>query len=360
MVRGTIDWSSAAEAPRLGTYDLEMEPVMRTSCLALLMIVACGGADPSAAPDGGITIDAGPEPEGPWQRERAGDGRPVRRLLAPGAHEGVAVGGGQLVLRRDDTGTWQPLATASLGELLAPFPAPRGELHDAMFDGAGRLRVAGLLGAGHGGLLSLRDGAWVVDLDEAAGSTIIAGEAIVSLAPAPCGEDCTAVYAVFASGILIHHVGGSLTRLTSGEPINQVRAAVNEGGLVGVGHGVFIPVGDAWHRIAAPPEGDDVLRTIYNADDTFMVAVGDQGLVMRVTDTGWIAEQLPDDLLDVHGTAAADVWTVGAGGLVRHFDGQAWQAIEPPPGGHDLTAVAVTATAVWVADAEGSIYRLDR
>jgi hypothetical protein len=61
----------------------------------------------------------------------------------------------------------------------------------------------------------------------------------------------------------------------------------------------------------------------------------------------------------VHGTAANDVWAVGDGGLIAHFDGAAW-TVHPTGFTAKLNAVwARSPTDVWVAGEQGKVLRWD-
>src|SRR5215472_11651227 len=44
-----------------------------------------------------------------------------------------------------------------------------------------------------------------------------------------------------------------------------------------------------------------------------------------------------DDLRSVSGVSAQDVWAVGAGGAIRHFDGRAWRLVDSGGVIEDLT-----------------------
>jgi hypothetical protein len=270
----------------------------------------------------------------------------------------TAVGMGQLVLQRDGAGAWLPVAPDGLAAVLAPYQEPRGDFFDAFYDGLGRLRVAGGLDSTTGGVVSFTpDAGWSIAYDERAGGGVVEGSPLMSIAQAPCGELCGDFFAVFQLGSLVRSNGPLVDLLMTGGVITSIKPALNDGGLIAAGWGVFIPLVD-WHQIAPAPQ-TGVLRSIYNPDQLYMVAVGTGGTVMRVTDAGWIEEHLAGDLWDVDGTAADDVWVVGARGSLRHFDGQAWHDVPAPHGGN-LRAIAVTSEHVWVADDQGAIDRLDR
>ncbi|MCA9528267.1 MAG: hypothetical protein KC549_18410, partial [Myxococcales bacterium] len=80
---------------------------------------------------------------------------------------------------------------------------------------------------------------------------------------------------------------------------------------------------------------------------------------------GWsvVAAELDEALLSVTGTAASDVWAVGAdqgaGPLVLHYDGAAWSRIPTGHRGHLWWAHALAPDDVFVGGASGAILRWD-
>lgn len=92
---------------------------------------------------------------------------------------------------------------------------------------------------------------------------------------------------------------------------------------------------------------------------------------------GWtsLADALPGAALAVQGTSADDVWVVGGGlglgpALVRHWDGDAWRAIDVAPalGTRSLwwvwpepasAAASAAPAAAWVVGEAGAIARVD-
>lgn len=81
-----------------------------------------------------------------------------------------------------------------------------------------------------------------------------------------------------------------------------------------------------------------VTQSVWGADANNVFACGNS-LCYRSTPTGWLpmgGELLGDSLfrtstiLGMHGTSASDVWAVGGGGLIGHFDGKKWERMATP------------------------------
>lgn len=77
------------------------------------------------------------------------------------------------------------------------------------------------------------------------------------------------------------------------------------------------------------PQGE-TLRAVWGAAANDVWAVGDGGVVLHFDGSVFTAaERATDhDLLAVHGSSASDVWAVGQGGVVLHFDGDSWTAMD--------------------------------
>jgi hypothetical protein len=79
-------------------------------------------------------------------------------------------------------------------------------------------------------------------------------------------------------------------------------------------------------------------QSVWGADANNVFACAN-ALCYRSTPTGWLAmggEILGDSLsrtnsvLGMHGSSASDVWAVGGGGLIGHFDGKQWRRMANP------------------------------
>ncbi len=73
------------------------------------------------------------------------------------------------------------------------------------------------------------------------------------------------------------------------------------------------------------PQGE-TLRAAWAAAPDDVWAVGDGGVLLHYDGTGFRAEHpgTDQDLLAVHGSGPDDVWAVGNGGDVLHYDGKSW------------------------------------
>lgn len=79
---------------------------------------------------------------------------------------------------------------------------------------------------------------------------------------------------------------------------------------------------------------DRDLRGIWGASANQVYAVGESGtiLLQTGTNTGWTPQtsQTEETLYAIDGRGPQDVWTVGDRGVVRHWDGIAWQPVDAP------------------------------
>jgi hypothetical protein len=98
--------------------------------------------------------------------------------------------------------------------------------------------------------------------------------------------------------------------------------------------------GTAWSQVPGTPS-DNLLMAAFGAGRGDVWAVGAGGTIVH-----WDGHALSDvsspttqDLADVWGTAANDVWAVGAGGTILHWDGSAWS--------RSMTTDAVAFRGVW-------------
>jgi len=65
------------------------------------------------------------------------------------------------------------------------------------------------------------------------------------------------------------------------------------------------------------------------------------------------------ELFGVHGTASTDVWAVGAGGTIRHYDGTGWKTSTSNTTADLLAVWALSASDVWAAGASGTVAHYD-
>jgi hypothetical protein len=119
----------------------------------------------------------------------------------------------------------------------------------------------------------------------------------------------------------------------------------------GGGATVPVPCGDegaSWRGVNPPPIAT-ALRGVRAFGDGQTVAVGEWGRVVRWD--GQSVRVLRQDatqaLNDVDGTGPEDLWVVGDGGLVLHYDGLLWKQIDSHTQ-RDLTSVSVSPAGVWM------------
>ncbi len=87
-------------------------------------------------------------------------------------------------------------------------------------------------------------------------------------------------------------------------------------------------------RIAREGLTDASLLGYYSADPQTSFAVGTGSTILRTLDGGlsWSRMAAPDslDLISVWGTSATNVYAVGSGGMILHFDGTSWTRMQSP------------------------------
>lgn len=73
------------------------------------------------------------------------------------------------------------------------------------------------------------------------------------------------------------------------------------------------------------PQGE-TLRAVWSAAPNDVWAVGDGGVVLHYDGANYRGENIDttQDLLAIHGSAANDVWAVGKGSKLLHYDGEHW------------------------------------
>jgi hypothetical protein len=134
---------------------------------------------------------------------------------------------------------------------------------------------------------------------------------LIAAALAACGDDDSPA----ADG------GG---RDGGGKPMSQKDAGEEDAGVPEPPATPVCSVDNfCWER--PTPQGE-TLRAVWSATPNDVWGVGDGGVVLHYDGKNFRAEHVDahTDLLAIHGSAANDVWAVGKGGLVLHYDGSAW------------------------------------
>jgi len=193
----------------------------------------------------------------------------------------------------------------------------------------------------------------------AVGAQTSVSEVAGGLAPVsvpPLGKDLFAVAVTPAKDAAPMHavaVGNQGTILELQDNVWSVAGAgvapfVNLRGVTALGGGAYAAVGGnvvlekqggAWSNV------ETVFGTLaaVSAADGTAFAVGSNGLIVRRTAEGWLAEELAAsaNLTGVATVSANDVWAVGDFGTLLHFDGTAWQEPKSP--------TTVNLRGVWAA-----------
>lgn len=329
--------------------------------------VADAGVPDAAAPDATVA--------GAWALERLADDRAVRKLVARGegdVPEILVVGSGALadVRAAGALGAWTPLAPESLATVLEPFAVPRGEFVDAAYIASSSTwLVAGGLGFYRGGAVALQangSGGWRLELDEVRdlGSEELGGGPVTALLIRGNCAFCSTEYLAAFDGKLVHRevtAGGSWATIVVGSDLSVTALTelpLSFGVLRGYGNGIHETTVFAkgwWTALDLPSETDHLFAAWADAGHT--VAVGTSGLIVMDDDAQRVGE-LP--FLAIHGTSFADLWAVGLGGAIVHFDGTTWTVVPPPESGLSFSAVLVTPSNVWLGTENGEIWRLAR
>jgi hypothetical protein len=191
------------------------------------------------------------------------------------------------------------------------------------------------------------------------------------------------------SGVFDHFDGTNWNQvhpLSVQDPTSTVSGSVN--GLSGsssdniwaVGSRAIRFDGKSWTATPFPPreknelqaKGLPPLRSVWTASPSHVWAVGPPDVLYSWTGTEWVAEAsvlaLANDLHDLSGTSATDVWSTGRGacvgtpssdcGKILHYDGQGWGLAFEGATGETIAAIsAIAPNDVW-AVANGSTPRV--
>jgi hypothetical protein len=153
------------------------------------------------------------------------------------------------------------------------------------------------------------------------------------------GTSAQDVWMVGAGGTAFHYDGTAVAAVSTGTTSDLWWVEPTSTGAVFVGAQGGIhehsAVSGETSTIAGPQ--DTTFFGVWGADDTQLWAVGgdprgDADPVLWARSGGtWGPAAIapaglhaPDLLYKVHGTSAADVWIVGTGGILQHFDGATW------------------------------------
>lgn len=149
---------------------------------------------------------------------------------------------------------------------------------------------------------------------------------------------------VFAVGDgILHYDGVSWSRMATPDQVgaNAVwGSSATDVYAVGSGGVVLHYDGARWTRVRdAPEDVEESLTDIWGTPDGDFFAVGSR--VLRLSGGVWSEMQTPPVgmLLGVWGTSSTDVFAVGVGGAIIHYDGSAWRRMNTPARDGDLLGI---------------------
>lgn len=120
-----------------------------------------------------------------------------------------------------------------------------------------------------------------------------------------------------------------------------------------------VPEGWCWSH--PQPQGQHV-NGLFGTSPDDIWAVGSGGAILHYDGIGWGGVPSPTSapLFGIHGSGPTDIWAVGgAGGTTLHYDGNAWSVVANP-GMQALRAVwSVAPTSAWAVGAAGSVLRFE-
>ncbi len=100
--------------------------------------------------------------------------------------------------------------------------------------------------------------------------------------------------------------------------------------------------GSSWDAPFVDKTFSTPLRAVFGSSASQVVAVGSANAALAWNGLTWTASNLPGDFESTWGSAPNDIWAVGLGGVIAHFDG-AWTELSPPPPARGV----YTAAAIW-------------
>jgi hypothetical protein len=161
------------------------------------------------------------------------------------------------------------------------------------------------------------------------------------------GSSGTNVYAAGLAGTVLHWTGGEWTPesdpdIGSDNLYAMWGSSASDVWAVGdFGRIVHFDGGD-WTTVAADPVTTEPLFSVWGNAANSAWAVGAAGTILHWDGASWTPQTLPDPVLlnAVWGTSATDVWAAGrengcgcggGDGVLYHYDGTEWTAVEGAP-----------------------------
>ena len=151
--------------------------------------------------------------------------------------------------------------------------------------------------------------------------------------------------------------------LASGRGVASIEGAADSSKLSPVAVPLTVPhcLPEGWCWSHPQPQGQHINSVFGTAADDLW-AVGSGGAILHYDGIGWNGVPSPttSQLFGIHGSGAQDIWAVGGGGgTTLHYDGTSWTAVANPSM-QPLRAVwSVAPTSAWAAGAAGTVLRFD-
>lgn len=298
----------AAEAPAAGFQ--AGGAVAVASPAGLPEATAAEGAAPAAPAAVSLprerSVESGPTRvlPGRWTVQDLKTGYTLRRVLCLGP-DVFAIGesGTYLVALAKQT-QFLPIKTGLPSWLSAVF-APGSEL---------------LMG-GDGGLLLRRVGGYLKPVPSGIKGTIFG-----------LGGSGSEWFAVGEGGAASRSSGAGFVAVPTDTRSALFGVAAVEGSVFAVGAGGtirrYIRVDDRFTAMASPTRA--LLYAAWGDRASNVYAVGSGGTLLHFDGSSWqsLATDTKQSLLDIWGSGPQDIYVVGSGGLVLHFDGKTWARVE--------------------------------
>jgi hypothetical protein len=160
-------------------------------------------------------------------------------------------------------------------------------------------------------------------------------------------DPTTYAYAVGASGTILYYNGTTWGSKTSGTTNTLYSvwgsSATNVFAVGASGIILHSTSGTDWSELNSGTA--DTLYGVWGNSGSDVFAVGACGTVVHYDGTSWssMSSGTTDDLRGVWGNSGSDVFAVGACGTVVHYDGTSWSSMESPTNTIDK-AINITAT----------------
>jgi hypothetical protein len=184
----------------------------------------------------------------------------------------------------------------------------------------------------------------------------------------PFSRSATEVYfagqASYASGDVLRYDGGGLSQLLAygGELFGVWAYATDSGFACGEGVMLWFQPGQPIQKITAGLsetfESPDRFETGWGTSATNMYCAGASGLY-HFDGSAMSQVVAKPDLLQVRGTSASDVWVAGKNGVLQHFNGTTWGAVDAGQASADLLGVAAVAPDEVFATDASRVYEYD-